>query len=151
MEHFAVSGVRQGVTVPTTNLLLFRIPFDCTLLEVEADIGAQVPTGSAVIFDVRAGATLSTMTSIYSAPANRLTVAAGASGAQQTGLSVALVKGWVAGELIHYPAGGLVAPAFVAFTLDDGRPSGIRVVEADGAPDVLPGSQLIVGNGDRSE
>lgn len=151
-DHYAVTFTRATIGQETLSLLFLRIPFPCILKDIDMSLGDEVPPGGEVVFNARAGATLSALATIYETPDDRLTVAAGESGALQAGLNVELPKGFLVFDLLSFPLGGVVGPIVVSCTLDDEAEAGgggLVMSEEGGA--TFSAASLIVGAGDLTE
>jgi hypothetical protein len=141
-----MQGTRGALSSVASAVIYLRVPFDCTLTHLVIYAGATV--GGATTFDVNYGDTPVALASIYGSPSGRPVIASGASKVSQSALSVSLqADGLLTLDLDAPPSGGVPGPVFVLFEVDDGQPSGMTVVEADGAPSMLA-TVLRVGNGD---
>ncbi|HEV7375515.1 MAG TPA: hypothetical protein VGN95_12400, partial [Pyrinomonadaceae bacterium] len=103
LEVGALSAVRQ-------NLRAVRAPMNFTIENVEVSCGAANADGDAT-FNVRSGASLAALTSIFSSPSDRPKILSGATTGEAAGLSVVITKDtWLAWDVDSVPVGGISAP-----------------------------------------
>jgi hypothetical protein len=145
--NFFVQGRPSSLTSVASQVFLLRIPFACTLKEIEISLGANVPAGQEAVFDVNAGATAAALATLFPTPADRPKAVAGTAVASKTGLNIALAKGYLTIDLDSLPLGGIAAPVFLSVTVEDNVPVQVTMREADGSPSFLV-TTLQVGNGD---
>lgn len=122
--QYSVQGLKTPLSAPTTQIFLFRLPFDCTLTGFDLSIGAAVPSGGEAVFDINAAGDVSALATLFADPTTRPKITAGNSSVSVTGLSIALVKGWATVDLDAPPLGGVSAPIFCSLTPDDGESAG---------------------------
>lgn len=127
-----VTGVRVGVRSAPA-------PFAYTLTKLVFSLGS--PAAGDATFDFRIGGV-----SVF-APSARPVIPAGQRSVTVSGLLVAgAASDILSWDAVAVPLGGLPAPVTCTAVLDDGL--GVEAVEADGSPDVLALTRLVVGNGD---
>jgi hypothetical protein len=130
-----VTSVRIGVRSAPA-------PFDYTLKKLIFSVGSPNAAGDTTL-DFRVNGV-----SIF-APAARPVIPAGQKSVAVSGLARAgLETDILSWDVTAAPLGGLSAPVTCTAVLDDGQAAGVEVAEADGAPDALTITKLVVGLGD---
>lgn len=142
--QYFVQGLSTSLASVASQIFLIKIPFPCTLNEVEISLGAVVPVGGEVVFDVNAGATAAALATLFPVSANRPKAVAGSAVALKAGLAIELPKGWLTVDLDAYPLGGVAAPVFLSLTVDDGLPAGLTVRDSADVPVQLLATTLVV-------
>jgi hypothetical protein len=131
---YIVQGLKAGLTAVASQIFLIRIPFPCTLKEIEISLGSAVPSGQEAVFDVNAGESAGTLATLFPVSANRPKATAGQTAAVKTGLNIALAKGFLTVDVDSVPLGGISAPVFLSLTVDDGLPAGVTVSGLEDVP-----------------
>lgn len=125
MNHYAVQGIRQTIATPTQSIITLRVPFAGTITRI--DVWASSTVNGDAVFDVRRNGT-----SLWSNPNDRPRIASGQS-AGFSPMNVTVSRGDVLTvDLVQAPSNGLVAPAFVSLTIDDGQSAGAIIVQDEG-------------------
>jgi hypothetical protein len=145
---YIVQGRSAGLTSVASQIFLVRIPFPCTLKEIEISLGSIVPEGQQAVFDVNAGASAAELASLFPTLPAKPKATAGQTAAVKTGLNIALAKGFLTVDADAVPLGGINAPVFLSLTIDDGLPAGVTVEGAEDVPVSVVASKLIVNPAD---
>lgn len=146
LEVGAISEVQAG-------LRLMPLPSDLnfTVEHIEVRCGAAAP--GAATFNVRAGATLGSLSTIFAAPGDRPKILAGATSGEVAGLDIDLpLGGWLAWDADALPLGGLAAPVFILIRVEDGTavagPQGEQGDPGPAGDPGDPGADATVSRGD---
>lgn len=142
--QYFVQGLKSSLTAVASQIFLIRVPFDCTLKEIEISLGAVVPAGQEAVFDVNAGATAAALASLFPVAADRPKAVAGSAVALKTGLNVELAKGFLTVDVDAVPLGGISVPVFLSLSVDDNLPAGLTVRDAADVPVSLLATTLVV-------
>lgn len=146
--QYVVQGLSSALTSVASQIFLVRVPFDCTLKEVEISLGSEVPEGQQAVFDVNAGASAAALASLFPVFPNKPKATAGQTAAVKTGLNIALPKGFLTVDVDSVPLGGISAPVFLSLTIEDGLPAGVTVEGAEDVPLSVLASKIVVNPAD---
>lgn len=145
LQYF-LQGLKSSLTAVASQIFLLRIPYPCTLKEIEISFGSAVPVGQVATFDVNAGASAGEMASVFPVALNRPKASAGEYAAAKVGLNIALAKGYLTVDLDVLPLGGISAPVFLSLTVDDGLPAGVTVTTTEDVPSINVVASKLVFN-----
>ncbi|MBA3716265.1 MAG: DUF4214 domain-containing protein, partial [Pyrinomonadaceae bacterium] len=118
--HYAEAVRRGTLAAAETRLLEFRIPAAGRIKRVELYCEAANGSGDA-IFDVNVGATVATLTTIFTDQTQRVRILAGQTSGIKDTIDYAVTRGQLCTiDLDTVPAGGITTPLYLILGIDDG-------------------------------